>query len=313
MAQEPGWELYRTLLAVLDEGSLSAASRALGLAQPTVGRHVDALEEALGLTLFMRTPQGLQPTPAALTLQPHAQAIASAAATVLRVASSQGARAGESVAGTVRLTASEVIGVEVLPPLLARLRAAHPRLVVELVLSNRVQDLLRREADVAVRMVRPKQQSLVARRVGAIELGLHAHRDYLARAGHPKRESELAEHALVGFDAETAFIRSLAPCLPGLRREAFALRSDSDLAQLAAIRAGVGIGMCQVPIARRDPSLVRLLARRCSLSLECWVTLHEDLRDQPACRVVVDALVKGLAAHIALQTVPAASRSFTVA
>ncbi|HEY2925776.1 LysR family transcriptional regulator [Piscinibacter sp.] len=294
MASDPGWELYRSFLGVLKEGSLSGAARALGVAQPTVGRHVAALEQALGLALFTRSQFGFTPTEAAIALRPYAQTLATTAAALQRVAASQ----GSGVRGTVRITASDVVGVEVLPPILARLREAHPDLVIELVLTNRVQDLLRREADIAVRMMRPQQESLIARRIGNIELGLHAHRAYLARRGTPRTEAALAGHALIGFDEETAFVRSLRKSLGGMRREAFALRTDSDLAQLAAIRAGYGIGACQVALAQRDSELVRVLRKQFTLQLDTWVTMHEDLRDSPRCRVTFDALVAGLTGYI---------------
>ena len=160
---EPGWELYRTFLAVVREGSLSGAARALGLTQPTAGRHVDALERALGFSLFIRTQQGLSPTEAALSLRPFAESLEATSAALLRAASSQ----GEGVRGTVRITASDVVAVEVLPPILADLHAAYPELTIELVPSNRMEDLLRREADIAVRMQRPSQGVLVARRTVA--------------------------------------------------------------------------------------------------------------------------------------------------
>src|SRR5471032_2705843 len=152
-AMEPNWEWYRSFLSVVETGSLSAAARALGLAQPTMGRHIEALEHALGLALFTRSHDGYAPTDAALQLRPYAETLAATAAALRRVASSQ----GDGVRGTVRLTASEVVGVEVLPPILSALRRQHPALVIELVLSNQVDDLLRREADIAVRMVRPAQ------------------------------------------------------------------------------------------------------------------------------------------------------------
>jgi len=138
MADADDWEHYRTFLGVLEHASLSAAARALGLAQPTVGRHVAALEKSLGLSLFTRSPSGLLPTEAALELRRHAEAMRSHAAALRRTA----AGSGGSIAGSVRVSASEVVGIEVLPPILARLQAEHPRLAVELVLSNRVQDLL---------------------------------------------------------------------------------------------------------------------------------------------------------------------------
>ena len=294
MTSDIGWELYRSFLSVLIEGSLSGAARALGVAQPTVGRHVAALEKSLGVALFTRSQIGLMPTEAALSLRSYAETMQSTAAALERAAASQ--RTG--VRGTVRVTASDVIGVEVLPPIIANLRDEHPDLVLELVLTDRMQDLLRREADIAVRMARPRQELLVARRVGQIELGLHAHRRYLSRYGTPNTMADLARHALIGFDQTTAFIRSARKGLSGWRREAFAMRTDNNLAQLALIRSGAGIGVCQAAIARRDDSIVRLFPRHFSLQMETWITMHEDLRNSPRCRVAFDALVKGLQQYV---------------
>ncbi|MBT9595097.1 MAG: LysR family transcriptional regulator [Vitreoscilla sp.] len=289
---EPDWQWYRSFLAVLDHGSLSAAARALGLTQPTLGRHIDALEAALGLTLFTRSFEGFAPTDAALNLRPYADGLKDTAAALLRAASGQ----GEGVRGTVRITASEIVGVEVLPPILAALRQSHPELVVELVVSNEVGDLLRREADIAVRMVQPTQDALIARRVGSIELGMHGRADYLARCGTPRSMDELLRHSLIGFDREDARIRRMTATLGPYDRSIFALRADSDLAQLAAIRAGFGLGVCQVGLARRE-GLVRVLPRLFSFKLDTWVAMHTDLRDSPRCAVTFAALVEGLAAY----------------
>lgn len=292
--QDVGWELYRSYLAVLTEGSLSGAARALGVTQPTIGRHISALEAALGLVLFTRSQQGLLPTDAALALRSYAQAMGHAAAALVRAADAQ----GDGVRGTVRVSASEAIGLEVLPPILARLQEAHPALTVELVLSNRVHDLLQREADIAIRMTEPRQDALVARRVGAVELGLYAHPDYLAHHGTPATLAELAEHRLVGFDEETAFVRSAQKSFPAWRRERFAVRSDSDVAQLAFMRAGGGIGICQEGLALRAPVLVRVLPRQFRWDLETWVVMHEDLRHSPRCRATFDALWAGLRQYL---------------
>jgi len=290
---EPNWEWYRSFVAVLETGSLSAAGRSIGMTQPTVGRHIDSLEAALQLKLFTRSFDGFAPTDAALALQPYAASLSASAAALRRVASSQ----GDGVRGTVRLTASEIISIEVLPPLLAALREQHPRLVIELVPSNKVEDLLQREADIAVRMVRPTQEALVARRIGGIEVGLHAHRRYLDAHGTPRTTDELARHALLGWDTETAYIRKLGEQFPALSRPRFAFRADSDLAQLAAIRAGLGIGFCQARLAARDPSLVRVLKSAFSLNLDTWIAMHADLRDSPRCAVTFAALAAGLTAY----------------
>ena len=286
----PSWDVYRTFEAVLREGSLSAAARALELTQPSVARHIDALEKAIGVALFVRTPRGLSPTDAALELKPFAELLASTSAALLRTAEG---RLGE-VRGTVRISASEVVGIEHLPAILTRLRQRHPALTIELALSNALDDLLQRKADIAIRMVRPEQKALVAKRIGFIQVGLHAHRDYLARRGVPTSLDDLRDHDLIGYDSETPAIRAIAQHYPALDRGAFALRVDSDVAQLSAIRAGFGIGICQVPIAASESDLVRVLPGAFTVNLETWIAMHEDLRSSARCRAVFDALVEGL-------------------
>ncbi|MGK9203712.1 LysR family transcriptional regulator [Sinorhizobium meliloti] len=287
---EPSWDFYRTFLMVLRERSLSAAARQLGLTQPTVGRHIDALETSVGFPLFTRSPHGLMPTDAALELRPYAETLAATAAALLRAASGQHGAIG----GTVRINASEVIGVEVLPPILAELHRDYPDLSVELSASDVVEDLLRQEADIAVRMVAPAQEALVARHIGAVPLGFHAHRSYLERRGIPQTLEDLSRHSVIGYDRETPAIRSIKGRAPDLPIGRFAFKSDSNLAQLAAIRAGFGIGICQNALAARDPDLMHVLADAFELKLETWLVMHENLRATPRCRVVFDALARGL-------------------
>jgi DNA-binding transcriptional LysR family regulator len=289
------WDLYRTFLAVVEEGSLSGAARQLGLTQPTIARHIDALEAAVGYDLFLRSQRGLIASEAALELKPYAETLAATSAALLRAASGHAqTKDGGVVKGTVRITASEVVGAEHLPPILARLRQRHPQLVVELVLSNEVSDLLRRDADIAVRMVEPVQDSLVAKRLPGIGVGLHARRDYLDRRGTPASMADLAGHDLIGYDRETPALRPFLRLYPALNRPALALRTDSDLAQLAAIRAGFGIGACQIAVAARNPDLVRVLASEFEIELGMWIVMHEDLKTSPRCRAVFDALVESM-------------------
>lgn len=291
---EPSWDFYRTFLTVLQEGSLSAAARELGLTQPTIGRHIDVLEASIGFQLFIRSPQGLIPTEAAIDLRPHAEQLAANAAALLRAATGQGG----GVRGTVRISASEVIGIEVLPPMLTALSERHPDLVIELSLSDAVEDLLRQEADIAVRMVEPQQDALITRRIGGIPLGLHAHRRYLDKHGMPDKLEDLLDHRTIGFDRESAFVRAIRKRVPLIELMRPSLRADSNLAQLAAIRAGFGIGVCQVELARRDPEIVRLFEKEFALPLETFVVMHENLKTTPRCRATFDALVEGLLAYI---------------
>jgi DNA-binding transcriptional LysR family regulator len=308
MSEEPSWDLYRTFLGVLEHGSLSAAARELGLTQPTVGRHVDALEQAVGTQLFTRSPSGLLPTEVALDLRPYAATLAATSASLLRAASGK----RNEIAGTVRISASEVIAVEVLPPILASLHDAHPALRVELSASDAIEDLLHREADLAVRMAEPSQEALIVRRIGGIPLGMFAHQRYLERHGVPRTVADLAAHRLIGFDRQSAYVRVMARRYPIFDGLAFSFRTDSSLAQLAAIRAGIGVGICQVGIAAREPALVRVLSRAFDLSLPTWVAMHENLKTSPRCRVVFDALVDGLQAYLRKATSRRRSSAVTV-
>ncbi len=290
--QNLDWNLYRSFLAVLREGSLSGAARALGLTQPSLGRHIDALEQALGTTLFTRAPDGLRPTAMARELQPCAEAMAQASQHAARVASG-----GEpETRGTVRLTASHIIGGEVLPALLAPFCAQHPHTSIELVLSNASDDLLKREADIAVRMVRPTQQSLVAKRLGRVDVGLFAHQSYVKTRGLPRSPQDIGHHLLIGPDQDTMTKRLLAQRGFALKPGDFALRCDSELAQLAALRAGLGIGGCQLGIARQDAALVPVLPDLTLFSLDMWLVTHAGLRTN----LRVMALYRYLAVELAL-------------
>jgi DNA-binding transcriptional LysR family regulator len=284
------WDHYRTFLAVVETGSLSAAARALGLTQPTAGRHIEALEQAFGAPLFLRSPQGLLPTEKALAMQGHARGMAAMSSALARIASGD----MEAVRGTVRISASEVIAVETLPPILAHLQEEHPALEIELSASDAVEDLLQQEADIAIRMVQPKQAALLSRRIGKLSLGFHAHRRYLERHGLPASLADLPGHRLIGFDRQLAYIRDILKERPDLGGITFDFRADSNLVQLAAIRAGLGIGMCQHAIAAREPDLVEVLPGALDLTLETFVVMHENLKTVPRFRATFDALVAGL-------------------
>ena len=291
---EPGWEHYRTLLAVIKEGSLSAAARQLELTQPTVGRHIDALEKTLGLALFTRSQTGLVPTQSALMLAPHAENMASAAEALRRTATGEAAEDR----GTIRITASEIVGTEVLPEMLTRFREAHPRIAIEVLISNRTEDLLQRDADIAIRMTRPTQNALMAKKIGAVNLALFAHRSYLEAHGTPKNLDDLSQHSLIGFDREPSMRRLKEVLGETLTREMFAFRCDSDVAQFAALKAGFGLGMCQRPLAGRYPDLKPVEGLDIQFSLDIWVVMHEGLKTSPTMRLMFDHLAVELGQYI---------------
>ena len=288
------WDHCRSFLGVWRTGSLSAAARASGLTQPTVARHITQLEEALGGgALFIRSPHGLSPTDLAGALVPHALSMEASAAAMLRAASG----ADGEISGTVRITASQIVGVMVLPGILAQIGAVHPQIDFELVATNETSDLLRRDADIAVRMVRPSQGALVAQKAGDLQLAMYARRDYLARRGRPRTLDDLRHHAIIGFDHETAGVQALQGLGLKLSREMFAFRTDNDVAQFTAIRDGFGIGICQTELARREPDLVRLFPQEMRFHLETWITMHEDLRGNRRMRLVFDHLVEAFSAY----------------
>lgn len=295
MKSDPSWDLYQSLHAVLQSGSFSAASRLRGLTQPTLGRHIESLEQSLGAPLFLRSPRGLTPTDLAESLRPHLEEMDAHAAAALRDAS--GAMDGES--GVVRVTVSEMMGAEVLPSMLGSFRRLHPDVVIELVLSDRTEDLSRRDADIAVRMIRPTQGSLVARKVGAIGIGFYATAEYLEEFGIPASMDDLMEgHTLVGFDRQRYNLEALSHIDFGGRevtRDLFGIRTDSNAAQAASVRAGLGIGAIQHTLARRW-GLVPVLANAFNFELDMWVAMHENLKGSRRMRLMFDHLVEGLLA-----------------
>jgi len=289
----PDWHLFRAFLAVVREGSLSSAARVLGTTQPTMGRQMAALEASLRVKLFTRSLDGLSPTEAGLRLIPSAEAMAAAAEAAQRSASGE----VDEERGTVRVTASEVVGSEILPSILADFHLTNPRISIELALSNRNEDLLRGDADIAVRMVRPTQGALVAKRIGRIDIGLHGHRRYFKRHAMPRRLADLRQHSLIGFDRDQQYARLLERTGVPVNRDMFALRSDSDLAQLAALRAGFGIGVCQLGIARRDKDLLPVLHSEFVLPMEAWLVMHRDSRSSRRIRLLFAHLATELATY----------------
>jgi DNA-binding transcriptional LysR family regulator len=197
----------------------------------------------------------------------------------------------------VRVTASELMACEVLPPILASFCAGYPTVEIELSVSNQVQNLLRRDADIALRTARPKQGSLVAKHVGSVRLGLFAHRSYAEARGIPRTIAELRQHRLIGFDHDDTSFRAVGVSRLPISRETFGFRSDSDLAQLAALRAGVGIAGCQIRISARDDQLVPVLPMEVRFRVELWLVTHKDLRATRRVRLLFDHLAKGLKAY----------------
>ena len=285
------WSLIRSFLAALDKGSLLAAARVLKTSQPTLGRHIAELESQLGVVLFERTGRGLVPTATALQLAESARGMEAGALQLTRTLSGAQAQA----TGTVRITASVPVAVQLLPPLLAQMRQTLPDIQVELVSSNLVSNLLRREADIAIRMVRPEQGTLVARKIGNVGVGAYAHRSYLARRSPIRQPADLLLHDLIGNDADTAILRGFQAMGYAVGPEAFALRTDDFMVQWQAVRAGLGIGFVADSLARTDPDTVRVLPGVLPVpDLPMWLAVHREIRTGRNIRAVYDFLADAL-------------------
>ena len=282
------WTLVRSFLAALDQGSLLGAARALKSSQPTLGRHIAELESQLGVALFERTGRGLKPLAMAFRLAESARAMEAGAHQLQRSVSS----ADEAVRGTVRITASQPVACVLLPPLLARMGQTLPEVQVELVSSNEVSNLLRREADIAVRMVPPSQAELVAKRIGKVTLGVYAHRDYLKRAGIPREPADMLAHALLGNDKNEDIIRGFGTMGFAMTREQFAFRTDDLMAYWQALRGGVGIGFVADYLARTDPDVIAVLPMLKIPPLPVWLAVHREIRTSKRIRAVYDFLAQ---------------------
>ena len=280
------WTLVRSFLAALEHGSLLGAARALKSSQPTIGRHIAELESQLGVLLFERGGRGLKPLAMALKLAESARAMEAGANQLQRSVSG----AEDAVRGTVRITASQPVACVLLPPLLARLQQELPGIQIELVSSNEVSNLIRREADIAVRMVPPDQTSLVAKRIGKVTIGTYAHRDYLKRAGTPAQPLELLSHALIGSDKNEDTLRGFAKMGYPVTKEQFSFRTDDLMANWCAVRSGVGIGFIADYLARTDADVMPLLPMLKIPPIPVWLAVHREIRTSKRIRAVYDFL-----------------------
>ncbi len=283
--------MVQSFCAVAESGSLSAAARRTGQSQPTVGRHVKALEAALGVELFRRVPRGLDLTAAGLEIFAHARDMQQAAARLRLAAEGR----GEDLSGTVRITASVIMSHFTLPPIIARMRRDWPQIAIELVPSDTAENLIFREADIAVRMYRPTQPDVIARQIGERAIGLYAARSYLDRVGRPDSLEALMELDFVGYDRNDLIIRAMAEMGVEVTRDFFPVRCDDQAVHWNLVRAGCGIGGMQVAIAEADPLVERVMPDVDLPTLPVWLVAPQALRTNARIRTIWDALASALA------------------
>lgn len=284
------WTLIRSFLAVADTGSLSAAARDTGQSQPTLGRHIRTLEEQAGGPLFERHAKGVSLSPLGQALRPGAEAMREGARQVALAAAGRDERA----AGPVRITASVFVSVQLLPPILADIRRKYPEIEIELTSSDRTENLLFHEADIALRMYRPEQLDMITRHLGELGLGVYASPVYLAHNGTPKTFADVLTHDFIGYDRDDRLIRGFRDAGLEVTRDSFPIRTDDQVAYWALVCAGAGLGIGQRAVAGRDPRVIRILPDAPLPSLPVWLTAHESLRHTPRVARVWDALAEGL-------------------
>ncbi|UYV38164.1 LysR family transcriptional regulator [Rhodobacteraceae bacterium D3-12] len=285
------WTQLRGFLATAEEGSLSAAARALKLTQPTLGRQVAALEEALGVVLFERVGRGLVLTPAGQELLPHARAMGDAAGRISLAAAGQ----AQGLEGKVRITASDVFSAHLLPPILSQLRSAAHKLQIEVVAANDIRDILRREADIAIRHVRPTEPDLIARMVRQDKGHFYAAPAYIRRHGRPETLSDLARHEFISFGDAQQMMAYLNPLGMALREGNFPIGSASGVVAWKMAREGLGIIVMVDDVAEQTPEMERLLPGMAPFEVPVWLVTHRELHSSARIRLVYDLLAGALA------------------
>ncbi len=284
------WSLVQAFLAVAEAGSLSGAARRLGRSQPTLGRQIRQIEAKLGVDLFTRHPRGLSLSDGGQALLPAAQRMRDAIADIALTAAGR----DRALEGAVRITASEVVAFHLLPPIVARIRQALPRLRVDLVASDSSDNLLYRDADIAVRMYRPQQLDIVARQIGEMPIGIYAAHGYLDRAGVPETLDALPSHDLIGYDRSDLILRGMRDMGWPATRDWFTTRCDNQLVYWNLLCAGCGIGFAPRTLGQAEPRVRRLLPDLVLPALPVWLAAPQATRRTPRIARVWDMLADGL-------------------
>lgn len=287
------WNRARAFLVTAEEGSLSAAARALDMTQPTLGRQVSALETELGIALFERRGRGLELTPSGLELVEHVRAMGDAASRVSLAATGR----ADDIAGNVCITATDSMSAFVMPDIVRKLRRHTPGIQIELVASNAVSDLKRREADIAIRAFRPIQPDLIAKKISDLPFYLYATPGYLAQVGHPQSPADLNAAEFIGFSGNDQLIDTLKELGIDLTRRNFPVITENHIVHWSLVKAGVGIGIMPDNVGDLEPTVVRALPELAPLMSEIWLVAHRELRTSRRVRLVFDFLADELSAR----------------
>lgn len=284
------WNHAKAFLVTADEGSLSAAGKALGMAQPTVGRQIAALEKELDVMLFDRVGKQLVLTPSGLELVDHVRHMSEAATRVSMVASGQ----SRQLDGEVCISAIHTIAALCLPPIVQKIRTRYPGIFLEVIASNELSNLGRREADIAIRNVQPSHPDLIAKKVGDVGARLYGAKSYLEKLGRPLTPNTLRQAEIAGFSRDHDSIESLKLFGVDTSVSALSVISENNLVQWEMVKQGICLGMMMECVGDREPLVERALPDREAYMFPIWLVAHQQLRSSKRIRVVFEILAESL-------------------
>jgi len=284
------WNRARSFLVTAEEGSLSAAARALDMSQPTIGRQISALEAELGISLFERTNSGLLLTQSGAELMAQVKAMGEAATNLSRLASGQ----VEAVEGSVCISSTEMIAAYILPPIIEKLRKRWPKIEIEIIASSDTSDLSRREADIAIRNYRPTQKELIAKRVRTTSGHLYAAKSYIQTLEHRESPQDLKNSEFIGADRSNSVISYLNKFGFDLTSSNFPIIVANHHVQWEMVKRGIGIGFMMADVGDTEPLVERVLPTFPAFETETWLVAHRELKTSRRLRVVFDCLAAEL-------------------
>jgi DNA-binding transcriptional LysR family regulator len=286
------WNQLRAFLETAETGSLSAAARKLGLTQPTLSRQVAAIEQSMGVTLFERVGKAMALTATGLDLLEHARGMGSAAEAIGLAATGR----SQAVGGVVSVSATDIVAARVLPPLVRRLREKAPGIAIEVIATSALSDLQRREADIAIRHVKPEQPDLIARLVREATAHFYASENWVKTHGHPRTAEDAAHLPFVGTQRADQYLGFLRQHGLPVSEANFSCYAEHSVTHWSFVREGLGIGIMMDEIALATPGVVRVLDELPPVRYPIWLVSHRELRTSRRIRVVFDELAQGLMA-----------------
>ena len=284
------WNRARSFLVTAEEGSFSAAAKALKVTQSTLGRQVSALEDELGIALFERVGKGIEITPGGLELLEHVRRMGEAANKLSISALGQ----ASNIQGNVTISATEATAIYLLPPILKELRQEEPEIQIEIIATNSTSDLRKREADIAIRNLQPQHQDLIAQKIKDSKAYLYATPEYISAHGPFREKADFNKASFIGLVDNAKFLEGLNKLGLDLTPENFIYATENHIVHWSLVKCGAGIGVMPKYVGDKDPDVQRVLPNFISINIETWVVSHKELKTSRRIRFVFDFLVNAL-------------------